>query len=210
VSAGQPRLRPAPRAESGFVNALIARFAGRAVGAQPSNLLRTIARHRWLFRGWLLFAGALLRRGCLPARDRELVILRVAHNCASEYERRHHESIALRVGLSAEEIARVRVGALAPGLPEREAALLQAVDELHEQRTIRDPVYSRLRPLLEDRELIELCMLVGHYEMVAMTIAALGIAPDPIPSRLQPEMARGGAQRGQSTPPGAIANGFAR
>lgn len=178
-----PRLTPATRAESGYLNALIARTVGLSERTNPLNLMRTLARHRWLFRGWLLFAGALLRGGRLPVRDRELVILRVAHNCSSEYEWRHHEQIALRAGLSAQEIARVRVGALAPGLSERHSALLQAVDELHEQRTIRDPVFARLRPLLEDRELIELCMLVGHYEMVAMTVAALGIAPDPSRSR---------------------------
>ena len=206
MRSNRPRLRPAARAESGYLNALIARTAGLTLGAQPSNLLRTIARHRSLFRSWLVFAGVLLRRGCLPQRDRELVILRVAHNCGSEYEWRHHQSIARRAGLSAEEIARVRVGALAPGLSERQAVLLQAVDELHEQRTIRDPVFWRLRPLLEDRELIELCMLVGHYEMVAMTVAALGIAPDPPPASARGEAAR----NGHDTPERAIADGCAR
>ena len=31
---------------------------------------------------------------------------------------------------------------------------------------------------LDDRRLIELCMLVGHYEMLAMTITSLGIQPE--------------------------------
>jgi hypothetical protein len=38
-------------------------------------------------------------------------------------------------------------------------------------------------PLLRDDELIELCMLAGHYEMLAMTLNTLRIAPDPLPDR---------------------------
>ena len=75
----------------------------------------TLARHRGLFRRWLWFAGGLMPGGRLSRRDTELVILRVAHNAGSEYEWGHHERIGRRVGLSAEEIARVREGAAAPG-----------------------------------------------------------------------------------------------
>jgi alkylhydroperoxidase family enzyme len=31
---------------------------------------------------------------------------------------------------------------------------------------------------LDDVELIELCMLVGHYEMLAMTLSSLRVEPD--------------------------------
>jgi len=152
---------------------------GDIQGTGSLNLLTTLARHRPLYRGWLSFAGALILRGVLPRADGELVILRVAHNCANDYEWRHHERLARAAGLSAEEIARVRAGALAPGWTARQAALLQATDELHEHREIRDFVWPRLRGCLDDRELIELCMLVGHYEMLAMTIASLRIQPEP-------------------------------
>ncbi len=39
-------------------------------------------------------------------------------------------------------------------------------------------------------QLIELCVLVGHYQMLAMTINALGIEPDPPPTRRPPRMIR--------------------
>ncbi|MHB8491313.1 MAG: carboxymuconolactone decarboxylase family protein, partial [Solirubrobacteraceae bacterium] len=107
-----------------------------------------------------------------------LVILRVAHNCSCEYEWRHHERVARTAGLSAEEIARVRAGTLAPGWSERQIALLQATDELHEHREVRDFVWPKVRAILSDRELIELCMLVGHYEMLAMTVSTLRIQPE--------------------------------
>ena len=37
---------------------------------------------------------------------------------------------------------------------------------------------GELRAALTDAELIELCMLIGHYEMLAMTLNALRVQPD--------------------------------
>jgi alkylhydroperoxidase family enzyme len=56
---------------------------------------------------------------------------------------------------------------------------LRAVDELHETRTLSDETWAGLRAAgLSDTELIELPMLVGHYEMLAMTLNALRVTPD--------------------------------
>ena len=105
-----------------MVNASIAWIAGRVAGTGPLNLFTTLARHRRLFRGWLFFAGRLMPRGTLPRANTELVILRVAHNCESEYEWRHHKRIAQAKGLTGDEVARVRVGAQAPGWTPASAA----------------------------------------------------------------------------------------
>ena len=53
-----------------------------------------------------------------------------------------------------------------------------ALDELHERRELSDEVWAELRRHLDEPLLIELCMLIGHYEMLAMTINSLGIEPD--------------------------------
>ena len=55
---------------------------------------------------------------------------------------------------------------------------MRTVDELHGTRTISDELWAQLRPLLSDKELIELCLLIGHYEMLAMTLNALRVAPE--------------------------------
>jgi NAD(P)-dependent dehydrogenase (short-subunit alcohol dehydrogenase family)/alkylhydroperoxidase family enzyme len=175
----EPRIRPGSAAELGPLNALIVRVLGRAAGTgRPPNLFATLGRHRTLFRRWLMFAGGLMPGGTLPRPDTELVILRVAHNAGSEYEWRHHQQLGRRAGLSAEQIERVRAGAGAPGWSERQSLLLRAADELHERRTLSDELWAPLSAQLCERELIELVMLVGHYEMLAASIAALGIQPD--------------------------------
>ena len=186
----EPRITPGSPREIGAVNALIARLLGAATGGRPPHLFTTLARHRGLFRRWLRFAGALMPGGVLPRRDSELVILRVAHNCDCEYEWRHHERLGALAGLTAEEIERVRSGPGAQGWSARQALLLRAADELHADRTLSDSLWAQLRPLMTDADLIELCLLVGHYEMLAMTLNALAVEPDPVPAGPPPRAAR--------------------
>jgi alkylhydroperoxidase family enzyme len=176
-----PRIAPGGPAEIGRLNHGLARLIGAATGGPPPHLFTTLARHRRIFRRWLRFAGALMPGGILPRADSEILILRVAHNCRCEYEWRHHEHLGAAAGLSAEEIARVREGPGADGWTARQALLLRAADELHADHTLSDGLWDELRPLLRDEELIELCLLVGHYEMLAMTLNALAVEPDRLP-----------------------------
>lgn len=174
----EPRIRPGGRSELGLLNHALARALGAATGGRPPNVFTTLGRHRRLFRPWLRFAGRLMPGGTLPRADSELVILRVAHNCGCEYEWAHHERLGAQAGLSAAAMERVRKGPGA-GWPPRQELLLRAADELHETRTISDDLWEALRDELDERDLIELCMLVGHYEMLAMTLNALRVQPDP-------------------------------
>jgi AhpD family alkylhydroperoxidase len=180
VSAERPRIRPGSFRQLGVRNALVAAALGKVAGTPPPNLFTTLGRHRPLFRGWLRFAGALMPRGKLPRAETELVILRVAHNAGCEYEWRHHERLAQRSGLTKADVERVRGQSTNSGWSERQTLLLAAADEMHEQRRIGDELWGRLSDRLSDVELIELCMLIGHYEMLAMTIGSLGIQPDPV------------------------------
>ncbi|UTI65373.1 carboxymuconolactone decarboxylase family protein [Paraconexibacter antarcticus] len=174
-----PRIPPGRRADIGLVNDAITRVLGVAAGGPPPHVFTTLARHRGLFRRWLAFAGALMPGGVLPRADAELVILRVAHNCHCEYEARHHRRLGALAGLTAEQIARAGDGPGAAGWTPRQALLLRAADALHaDARTIDDALWAALAAELGERELIELPLLIGHYEMLAMTLNALQVQPD--------------------------------
>ena len=174
-----PRVAPGGRRAIGSVNALLARAIGLGAGTGgPPHLFTTLARHRGLFRRWLWFAGGLMPGGRLPRADTELVILRVSDRCHCAYEWQHHERLAHRAGLDGATIERVRMGPAAPGWTPRQRLLLNAVDELHDDRQISDETWNGLAAILTDRELIELCLLAGHYEMLAMTINSLRVQPD--------------------------------
>jgi AhpD family alkylhydroperoxidase len=180
MSTEPARVTPGTSTEIGRANTAITWLLGAATGGPPPNLFTTLARHRRLFRPWLRFAGGLMPGGTLPRDESELVILRVAHLTDCAYEWHHHERLGARAGLSAEEITRVRAGAEAPGWTPRRKLLLDAVDELHRDGRIGDELWARLSVQWTDTELIELCLLTGHYIMLAMTINSLGIQLDPV------------------------------
>lgn len=177
----KPRITPGTRADIGLVNSLIGRVMGAATGGGPPNVFTTLARHRRLFRRWLFYSAALMPGGRLRRRDSELLILRVAHVAECGYEWHHHERLGALAGLSADEIARVRQGPDAAGWTPRQALLLRAADELLSTRTMSDEVFRALSAELADVEIIELCLLVGHYVALAGTLNALGVETDATP-----------------------------
>jgi AhpD family alkylhydroperoxidase len=182
-ATGKARIAPGDRRQLGLLNFAIAKLAGIATRGRPPHIFTTLGRHRGLFRRWLWFAGALMPGGKLPREETELVILRVAHNTGSTYEWAQHERMARRAGLSDEEISRVRQGPDAEGWSERRALLLRATDELHAGDRIGDELWAQLSRQLDEVRLIELCMLIGHYEMLAMTLNTLEVEPE-LPARL--------------------------
>lgn len=176
--APPPRIAPGGRRDIGLIGWTISRISGRVAGTGPPNLFLTLGRHRPLFRGWLRFAGRLMPGGRLPRRETELVILRVAHLADCPYEFDHHVRLGRRAGVLAPDVTRVVAGPSAPGWSPREQAVLGAVDALHHQKNLTDPEWSALTQHLPDREILELLLLVGHYEMLATTITTLRIQPD--------------------------------
>jgi AhpD family alkylhydroperoxidase len=182
----QPRIAPGSRREAGLLAWVIAQGGGLQARTEPLTLFLTLGRHRRLFRSWLRFAGRMMPGGILPRPDTELVILRVAHLRSCAYEYGHHVRLGRRAGLTSDDIARVAEGPDALGWTPRQRALLTAVDELHRDGDLLDETWVTLRRHLDERESIEFCMLVGHYEMLATTIATL---------RIQPELRRRGRRR---------------
>jgi 4-carboxymuconolactone decarboxylase len=156
----------------------------RAPGPSTSNIFTTLVRHPGLFRKWLPFGGKLLA-GRLPARDRELLILRTGCRCQAEYEWAQHIPIAVRAGVTATEVDAVTRGPDDPVWDPFDAALLRAADELHSTSRITDDTWAILAARYDERQLIEVPMVVGHYHMVAFVLNSLGVpledgvAPDP-------------------------------
>lgn len=178
LRAAPVRVAPGGRREIGPVNAAICAVVAKGGGVDAPHVFTTLARHRRLFRPWLRFASRLMPFGTLARADAELVILRVAVLCGSDYEWDQHVALGQRAGLSPEQVARVGDGAEAVGWQEHERLLLRAADELVLQRTLSDATWTALCARYEERQRVELCMLAGHYAMLAGTLNALGVEPE--------------------------------
>ncbi len=174
--SSRPRIPPLPPSEQDEQAREL--LAGVNVAGAPdvpaANIFATLVRHPGLFRRWLPFGGKLLT-GKLPPRDRELLILRTAVLCQAEYEWGQHRLIGLSAGLTESEVERVREGADAPEWDDFDAALLRAAEELHADARISDATWQLLASRFDERQLIEVPMVVGHYYMVAFTLNSLGV-----------------------------------
>ena len=143
------------------------------------NIFGTLAHHPKLMNRWLGFGGVLLYGGRLPERERELLILRTGWSCQSAYEWGQHVEFGLAAGLTDEEIERVTLGPDADGWSEGDRVLLRAADELHADSRIADDTWAALAGSYDEQQLIEVCMVVGQYHLVAMTLNTLGVEPEP-------------------------------
>jgi AhpD family alkylhydroperoxidase len=172
------RITPGRTRDTGLLVQGFARLAGRVTGTEPPAVFLTLGRHRRLFWGWLLFAGALMPGGKLTRRETELVILRVATLSGSDYELEQHRRLGRRAGLSAAEIDRVGVGPVDDSWSAGERLLLEVTDELHATADLSEATWARLRAAYDERRCIELVMLVGHYQMLATALTTLRVSPD--------------------------------
>ena len=67
---------------------------------EPPRTMAVLARQPDLLAPFLGWAAALALHGTLSPRDHEMVALRVARNCGSDFEWGEHAEFALAAGLS--------------------------------------------------------------------------------------------------------------
>jgi alkylhydroperoxidase family enzyme len=143
------------------------------------NIFRTLITAPKAAKGFLAWANYVLsRRNDLPAREREIVILRIGFLCKSGYEWTQHTRIALNSGLSEDEIARIKAGAGAPGWSAADAALLRASDELHHDHFISDATWSTLRNNFTEKQCMDVVFTAGQYTQVSMILNTFGVQLD--------------------------------
>jgi len=138
-----------------------------AVLAQLPEIVRTMLRHPELFARQVDMGIQLLAQGALAPRDRELAILRIGWLCQAPYEWGEHVQVAQKLGIGREEIERITRGSAADGWSEHEQAIVRAAEELFEGAMISDATWATLAKRLDERQLIELPIVVGQYQTVA-------------------------------------------
>ena len=167
-----PRIAPVPRTGNpDHVQELI----DPVTTGPTANVFLTFAHHPGLFRRWLPFAGKLLMGGKLPAREREMVVLRTARRCGSDYEWGQHVGIAREAELTEAEIDRVAAGPDAAGWSRADRALLQAADELHDDQVVADATWDELSLDWDTQQLMDIVFTVGIYTQIAMALRSFGV-----------------------------------
>ena len=141
-------------------------------GADTNNALSTFAHHPALAKAFLRFNVHLLMSSTLPARIRELAILRVAHRRDCAYEWSHHVKMAKDEGITDDQIAAVKRG---EGSDAFDRAVITAVDELEEKSQLSDQTWAALGERLNDQQRMDFIFTVGCYALLAMAFNTFGV-----------------------------------
>jgi 4-carboxymuconolactone decarboxylase len=174
MSDAPPRIRPVAET-SEEVQALLDKT--RIGDDDPPALFRTLAHHPALLRRVNALGGLFLTASELPARERELVIVRVAWRTGSDYELAHHVELGRRADLTEEELSWLT----SPDGTWRsqDGALVHLVDDLVAHDVVRDVTWASLASRWDDAQLLELLVLVGFYRMLAGLLNSVRVPLDP-------------------------------
>ncbi|MET7903830.1 carboxymuconolactone decarboxylase family protein [Streptomyces sp. NPDC005355] len=179
TSGGRPRLQPLSEDDWDARTGELLADAPRDPPGRVGNVFTTLARHPELYKAFMPFGLQLLRKGRLPGRVRELLILRTSHNTGASYEWGRHLPLAKAAGLTDADIERVPQGPDAPGWTDVDRHLIRAADELHGDARLSDTTWEALAEHFGEADLIEITMLVGQYHMVAFFLNSVGVELDP-------------------------------
>lgn len=136
---------------------------------EPLALFRVLTHHINFTSRMRPLASGILGHGLLKADERELLILRTCAVCGAEYEWGVHVTgFANHVGLTPQQIeATVKSDHLAPVWSEKQALLIQLVDELHRHANITDELWHKINPHWDTAQIIEILIVVGWYHAIS-------------------------------------------
>ena len=142
------------------------------------NVGLTMLHHPALAQRYREFGISFLTDGTLPARDRELIILRTSWLCHSAYEWAHHTRIGQDCGISEDEIRHITTTDLGSWKP-ADTELLAAVDTVIRDHTLTEEQWTRLADRYGTAGIIEIVMLAGPYAMLAGILNSAGTRVEP-------------------------------
>jgi 4-carboxymuconolactone decarboxylase len=174
MAVSSPRITPMPLDQ--VDDETMAKFGGRDNPRNQLNFFRVLVQNPSLLKSYEPFAMRLGREPSLPARDKEVLVLRTLALCGEQYEAAHHQHIARHAGLSDEEIEAARQGG--DQLPPFDRTLTRAAEELVNDHCISDETWKKLAEHYTASELIELVFMVANYTLLSMVDNSLGIMPE--------------------------------
>jgi 4-carboxymuconolactone decarboxylase len=170
------RVPPLPPEERDERQAALIQQAGAELG-----VFTTLVRNPDVFADFLPFGRRMLLGSSLDPRERELLILRTAFRCRARYEWSHHEVIGRRAGLTDDDLSSLAEEIADdpdPADPAR-TLLLRAADELVAGHVLSEPTWAALAATYRVPQIIEICLLVGEYAMLAGALNSLGVRIEP-------------------------------
>lgn len=152
---------------------LLERIAGER--GSVLHLYQMLMHSPPLAEGWLGFLTQVRQRLHLDGGLRELVVMQVAHLNGAPYEAAQHQIIALKQGITPEQLAALPDWQSEASFSPVQRAVLRLADTM--TRDVHVPVeqIDAVRTQLDDRQTVELVGTIAAYNMVSRFHEALQI-----------------------------------
>ncbi len=131
------------------------------------NLHRMIAHSPAAVREFIRIGNRLLFKAELGDRFRELAIIRVSGLCGSRYEWVQHAPIALRSGISREQLENMSDWRNSGLFSEEDKIVLAFTEEVVNDHRASDDTFAAAAKFLDHTSLVELTLSIGYWSMVA-------------------------------------------
>jgi 4-carboxymuconolactone decarboxylase len=146
-------------------------------------VLRAVSNAQTAFSAFVRYSAALVYRLELPARVRELVIMRAAAHWRSRYEWGEHYTFASGAGVTEDELRVLAAGEIPSTLTEIEGEVLRLTDHVLNGKAVKSPgdphPFAALEERLGAQLFTELALVLGWWcGCVPTLIEVLGLEED--------------------------------
>jgi 4-carboxymuconolactone decarboxylase len=157
----------------------IAKIKG-ARGGRLINIYRLMLHSPALANAWFDLNQAVRYGTEIDGQCRELAVIRVAILNEVEYvQRAHGPAYALKEGLTPEQVSALANWQSSKLFDDQQRALLAYTDAMTREVDVPNTVFADLRNHFSDRQIVELTMLIGAYNMLTRFLKALRVDPEP-------------------------------
>ena len=143
------------------------------------NVFHMMSHAETAVRPFMRLGNALLFKGALDPVLREIVILRVGHVTGSTYEVHQHRIVGRDCGMTEAQIVAVPVGAESPVFDAKQKLAIRVTDEVLANVRMSPETFAEAEAAFSHRELVELLVVVGFYNMIAGLLENLEVEIEP-------------------------------
>ena len=144
------------------------------------NIYRLLLNSPALAESWFNHSNAVRWKTALDGRLREIIIIRLGHLTRCQYVLRQHvPALALADGLSLTECNALADWEASPLFSAGERAALAYADVMTRDIVVGDEVFAQVAQYFDQRQLVELTVLIGTYNMNARVLQALELDLEP-------------------------------
>jgi alkylhydroperoxidase family enzyme len=162
---------------------LVTRFrAGRR--GNLINVYRMLLHTPALAESWFNHSNAVRWKTSLDGRLREIVIIRIGHLTKAAYVLRQHvPALAAADGVSLAECNALADWRGTSMFSARERAALAYADAMTQEIAVGDAVFAEVKRHFDTRQIVELTVLIGSYNMNARVMTALELDLEAAPTQ---------------------------